>query len=152
MTVSDAERGQVPDIARIERACFSDPWTEAQIASQLTDESHVFLAAAENGETLGYISLMHVLDEGYIGNVAVAPEHRRQGVGRTLVEAMTARARALSLAFLTLEVRESNFPARTLYAACGYRDVGLRRDYYEKPRENAVLMTLELNDDCMCGR
>lgn len=148
MTIIDATENEVPQIAQIEKLCFSDPWTEEQIASQRTGENHVFLAAVEAGETLGYISLMHVLDEGYIGNVAVAPEHRRRGLGRELVEAMTARARQLELAFLTLEVREGNLPARSLYARCGYRDVGLRKNYYEKPRENAVLMTLELKTNC----
>ena len=145
MKIIDAEKRQVPRIAEIETQCFSDPWPAEQIERLLTDGSHIFLAAEENGETLGYISLMYVLDEGYIGNVAVAPEGRRRGLGRALVEAMTARAKALELDFLTLEVRESNLPARALYTQCGYRDVGLRRNYYEKPRENAVLMTLELN-------
>lgn len=148
MTIIDATENEVPQIAQIEKLCFSDPWTAEQIASQRTGENHVFLAAVEAGETLGYISLMYVLDEGYIGNVAVAPEHRRRGLGRALVEAMTARARQLELAFLTLEVREGNLPARSLYARCGYRDVGLRKNYYEKPRENAVLMTLELKTNC----
>lgn len=148
MTIIDATEKQFPQIAQIEKLCFSDPWTEEQIAAQRTGENHVFLAAVESGETLGYISLMHVLDEGYIGNVAVAPEYRRRGVGKALVGAMTARAEALDLTFLTLEVREGNLPARALYAQCGYRDVGLRKNYYEKPRENAVLMTLELKTSC----
>ena len=148
MRISDARIEQVPSIAAMEQRIFSDPWTEAQIASQLTGEGHVFLTAEENGDVLGYISAVYVLDEGYIGNVAVAEDCRCRGVGQALVEAMRTRAEVLRLSFLTLEVRESNGSARRLYARCGYKDVGLRKNYYEKPRENAVLMTLELNKSC----
>lgn len=144
MTILDAGEAQFAQIAHIEKACFSDPWPEDTLRAHRTGENHVFLAAVEGEETLGYISLTYVLDEGYIGNVAVSPTARRRGVGLALVEEMTSRAKALGLAFLTLEVRESNHAARTLYARCGYRDVGLRRGYYEKPREDAILMTLDL--------
>ena len=141
MRITDALPEQVPEIARMERQIFSDPWTEAMLVSQLTGEGHVFLTAEENGEVLGYISAMYVLDEGYVGNVAVREDCRCRGVGQALVETMTARGRELALSFLTLEVRESNFSARRLYARCGYKDVGLRKNYYEKPRENALIMT-----------
>ncbi|MBE6967740.1 MAG: ribosomal-protein-alanine N-acetyltransferase [Ruminococcaceae bacterium] len=144
MTILDAGEAQFAQIAQIENACFSDPWPEEILRAHRTGENHVFLAAVEGEETLGYISLTYVLDEGYIGNVAVSPTARRRGVGLALVEEMTSRAKALGLAFLTLEVRESNHAARALYARCGYRDVGLRRGYYEKPREDAILMTLDL--------
>ena len=148
MEITDLLPAQVPEIAEMETRIFSDPWTEAQITSQLTGEGHIFLAAVESGSVLGYISAMYVLDEGYVGNVAVREDCRCRGVGQALVEAMTARAGEKRLAFLTLEVRESNLSARRLYARCGYKDVGLRKNYYEKPRENAVLMTLELNRRC----
>ena len=92
----------------------------------------------------GFIGMNHVLDEGYIGNVAVYPEFRRLGIGRALVEAMTAEAEKLGLSFLTLEVRESNAAARTLYGKCGYRDVSVLKNYYQKPKENGVIMTLSL--------
>ena len=144
MKIADMQERHISQVALLERLCFSDPWTPEQIRSQRTGEGHVFLVAETEGLVAGYISLMYVLDEGYIGNVAVAPEFRRQGLGRALTEAMAARARALELAFLTLEVRESNLPARQLYAECGFQPVGLRPNYYEKPRENAILMTLEL--------
>ena len=84
-----------------------------------------------------------VLDEGYIGNVAVTPGHRRQGVGDALLAALTALGRERGLAFLTLEVRESNLPARRLYEKHGFRPAGCRRGYYSRPREDAILMTLE---------
>ena len=87
---------------------------------------------------------MLAADEGYISNVAVDPEHRRQGIGGALIAELVRRAQERSLVFLTLEARESNAPARALYAQHGFSDVGVRKNYYEKPREDAILMTLFL--------
>ena len=142
--IRDAREGDLPRLAEIERECFSVPWTVDMLRSQLSPGQHVFLVAEKDGEAAGYIGLAYVLDEGYISNVAVAPSFRRRGIGDALLDGMEARGRALSLAFLTLEVRESNAPARALYAKHGYRDVGRRKNYYEKPREDAILMTKEL--------
>ena len=128
-------------IAALERACFSAPWTRAQLAGQLPDDRHVFLIAAAGETVLGYANFLHVLDEGDIGNVAVAPEHRRQGIADALLDALCARAAALNLAFLTLEVRASNAPAIALYRKHGFQTVGQRRNYYQKPDEDALLMT-----------
>ena len=96
---------------------------------------------ARASHRLGYANFLHVLDEGDIGNVAVAPEFRRQGVADALLEALCARAAALDLAFLTLEVRASNAPAIALYRKHGFQAVGQRRNYYQKPDEDALLMT-----------
>lgn len=139
--ILDALPGHVPAIAAIERDCFSMPWPEEVIAANLTDERHVMLAAVSEAEVLGYIGLMYVLDEGYISNVAVAKNQRRLGLADRLVAAMLERAAQLELAFLTLEVRASNTPARRLYEKHGFTEVGIRRGYYEQPREDAVLMT-----------
>lgn len=138
-----------PDIERIaaiERECFSMPWTPEQLRIQLRP-GHVFLAACEGGEILGYVGMEYVLDEGYVSNVASAPGHRRRGAARELLRGLEARARGLGLAFLTLEVRESNLPARALYAKAGYAVAGRRRNYYQNPREDAIIMTLELSEN-----
>ena len=131
----------LPQLAALERACFSAPWTRAQLAGQLPDDRHVFLIAAAGETVLGYANFLHVLDEGDIGNVAVAPERRRQGIADALLDALCARAAALDLAFLTLEVRASNAPAIALYRKHGFQTVGQRRNYYQKPDEDALLMT-----------
>ena len=78
--ICDAGAEHLPQLEMLERACFSAPWTRAQLQSQLPDDRHVFLIAAAGGTVLGYANFLHVLDEGDIGNVAVAPEYRRQGV------------------------------------------------------------------------
>lgn len=87
---------------------------------------------------------MNVLDEGYLSNIAVSPEHRRQGIAEALLKALLVRASARKLSFVTLEVRAGNIPAQTLYRKLGFTEVGVRRGYYEHPKEDAVLMTLYL--------
>ena len=129
-------------IAQLEKICFSMPWTEEQIRSQLPDGNHEFIAAVgPDGELLGYVGLMYVLDEGYISNVAVAPQYRRQHIGTALIAELIKIAYGLKLSFLTLEVRESNLPAQRLYESFDFRPAGIRKNYYDFPKENAILMT-----------
>ena len=144
ITIADASEALLPQIQRIEQQSFSVPWTETMLRIQLQPDSHVFLTAETAEGVVGSVGMMYVLDEGYISNVAVRPDCRRQGVAEALLTALEARARALLLRFVTLEVRESNAPAVALYEKCGYRVVGRRKNYYEKPAEDAVLMTLTL--------
>lgn len=139
--ITDAAERQLDAIEAIERECFSTPWTREQLATQLSGERHVFLAAELGGQVAGYVGMMHVLDEGYISNVAVGGEFRRRGIGDALIEALLSRCESLGLVFVTLEVRRSNAPARALYEKHGFVAVGERRNYYEQPREDAVLMT-----------
>ena len=137
----------VPQIAALERACFSHPWSEAMLEQELwNDSSVVIVAEGEDGTVLGYAGLQTVLDEGYINNVAVASEYRRQGVADQLIAAFVRFGRA-KLAFLTLEVRASNSPAIALYAKHGFVGAGLRKNYYDDPKEDAVLMTLRFEDE-----
>ena len=91
--------------------------------------------------------MQYVLDEGYINNIAVSPSYRRRGVASALMDRLIDSARGLSLAFLTLEVRCGNHAAISLYEKYGFERVGLRRGYYEKPREDALLMTLFFGRD-----
>lgn len=142
--ILDAAARHLPQVERLEQRCFSVPWTEAQLRAQLPDDRHVFLVAERGGEVQGYVGLMHVLDEGYISNVAVSPDCRRQGIGAALIAELTRRAGRLELSFLTLEARASNAPAIRLYEKMGFRQVGRRKNYYQRPEEDAILMTLFL--------
>lgn len=139
--IADADEAMLPQIEAIEQTCFSVPWTRGQLAAQLDANRHVFLAAVADGRVLGYVGMMFVLDEGYISNVAVIPEARRQGVGRALIAALLQRAEAMELSFVTLEVRPSNTAAIALYEGFGFEPVGRRKNYYDKPSEDALLMT-----------
>ena len=142
--ITDAREELLPQIQKIEQQSFSVPWTEAMLRMQLDPNSHVFLTAEAAGDVIGYVGLMYVLDEGYISNVAVHPVWRRCGVADALLYELERRAKALLLSFLTLEVRAGNAPAIALYEKHGFRAVGRRKDYYEKPKEDAILMTLTL--------
>ena len=146
--IVDTRPEQLDDILLMEQQCFSVPWTHEQLMSQLSDFMHIFLAAEdENGRAVGYAGLMYVLDEGYISNVAVSPDRRREGIADMLLTELYARAKAKKLSFLTLEVRESNIPAQSLYKKHGYTEVGRRKAYYSRPKEDAVLMTCFLSEE-----
>ena len=149
-TVQNASEDLLSQIEQIEQACFSMPWTRSQLAAQLDPDRHIFLAAVQDGKVLGYVGMMYVLDEGYIANVAVAPEARRQGVGRALIAALLSRAETMGLAFVTLEVRPSNTAAIALYSAFGFESVGRRKKYYDKPSEDALLMTKYRKEGSLC--
>ena len=142
MTITNVKPCHLEEIHAIENACFSLPWTFEQLEKQMNAENCIFLAAVnDDGALMGYIGLMFVLDEGYISNVAVSPDFRRHGVADALILALIERTKK-HLAFLTLEVRESNTPAIKLYSKHGFESVGKRKNYYDKPKEAALLMTL----------
>jgi len=134
------------EVAELERICFSVPWSRNMLAEELDNLLSAFLVALDdNDRVVGYAGLQVVLDEGYITNVAVRPECRRQGVAAKLLQVFLDFAKANRLAFLTLEVRASNYDAIALYGSRGFRSVGRRKNYYEHPREDAIIMTLEFD-------
>ena len=134
------------EIAALERVCFSAPWSRAMLAEELDNACSAFLAALdEDGRVVGYAGLQVVLDEGYITNVAVRPEDRQKGVASQLLKVFIDFARGNHLAFLTLEVRPSNTAAIVLYGRHGFRTAGRRKNYYEHPKEDALIMTLEFD-------
>ena len=135
------DRSHIEQIARLEQACFSSPWTENMLADALFDTQASFIVAEdEEGNVLGYAGRHVIVDEGYIDNVAVEPDARRHGVASALLDVFCRFGEA-NLAFLTLEVRASNQAAIALYEKHGFTQAGLRKNYYEKPREDAVIMT-----------
>jgi ribosomal-protein-alanine N-acetyltransferase len=139
--IVDASREMLAQLENLEKTCFSVPWTREQLESQLPDRQHCFLVAYDGNKVLGYVGMMHVLDEGYISNVAVAPDVRRAGIGDNLIAELVRCAEDLNLSFVTLEVRKSNEAAIALYEKHGFRQVGLRKKYYDLPQEDAILMT-----------
>ena len=141
MKIVKAGPEHIGAIAALEAECFSDPWPGDMIGRML---DRFTVALDDAGGVIGYLALSSVLDEGSIDNVAVAPAARRGGVGDALVRDAVRRGRAQELAFITLEVRAGNEPALRLYEKHGFLPVGRRKNYYEKPREDAILMTLVL--------
>ena len=141
------------EVAALERACFADPWSRNMLAEELDNAMSAYLVAldTEDGSVVGYAGLLVVAGEGYITNVAVRPESRRGGVAGALLDVFVSFAEGNQLAFLTLEVRASNYGAIALYGSRGFRGVGRRTNYYEHPKEDAIIMTREFGDDTDAG-
>lgn len=137
-----AEKENTPDIALIERSCFSIPWTEQSIFDSIGSDSAYFNIAYANGKPAGYMSMQVVLGEGDIMRVAVLPDFRRLGIGRKLLDECFC-ANKLNEVFL--DVRENNLPAIKLYESFGFEKIGLRKNYYSNPTENAVMMKKTFN-------
>lgn len=137
---------QLPAVAALEQVCFpADPWSEPVYRAALDNPAvAILLAQGEDGVLLGYAVLSAILDEGNLDNIAVAPEYRRQGIADALLSALTGFGRA-HLTRLMLEVRASNAPAIALYEKYGFAAVGRRKNYYNAPKEDAILMTLEFS-------
>lgn len=132
-------------VKAIERACFPDPWSDQVFADSLASEDTTALTALSgDGAVLGYLFSTAVLDEGGVDNIAVLPEARRQGVASALLDAFHAYGRSRGLRQVFLEVRPSNLGALALYGKKGYQEAGRRKNYYLRPREDAILMKLEL--------
>ena len=141
------DKSHLPQVAAIERVCFSHPWSEALLEQELyNDMISLVVAEGEDGTVLGYGEVRAVLDEGTLEKIAVAPKYRRQGVAEAILSAYLRFGRE-HLAFLTLEVRESNSPAIGLYEKLGFQVVGRRKNYYREEHEDALLMTITFSEE-----
>lgn len=139
------EEKHVLDILKIERECFSEPWTEDGIRAELTDKTARFIVAEKDGAGIGYCGMHEVCGECYIANIAVLPEYRRKGIAAKLLENLISHCEESSAEFLSLEVRVSNAPAISLYEKFGFKKQGERKDFYKNPKENALIMTRNFN-------
>lgn len=127
----------VDDVYEIEKTCFANPWSKADIARQLELDTSYFLVAEIDGKAVGYMGLQIFSGEGYVTNVAVLPQYRKQGIAKALITEQMKN----HMDFITLEVRESNIPAVNLYTKMGFKNVGVRPNFYSNPTENAIIMT-----------
>ena len=143
MRIEPMNASHVSQIAQLEKRCFSDPWSEKSIASELDNPLSLWLVAVEAGEVVGYVGSQTVLGETDMMNLAVAPEARRQGTGRALVLALVEALTEKGSRSLMLEVRVSNIPAQKLYESLGFSQVGRRPKYYVNPREDALILRKE---------
>ncbi len=140
MTVRAMHTEDVETVARLEAEIFTQPWSSQAFLESLNLGNTVFLVTEEDRKITGYAGMYTALDEGEITNVAVALAERGRGAGRMLIEEMKKEAKRRNLARIVLEVRVSNYTAIRLYERCGFASRGIRRDFYEKPRENAWVM------------
>ena len=140
--VQPMRAGDLVPAARLAAACFSNPWRIDAFADALIRKDTVCLSVLSGEALCGYAVLYTALDEGELVNIAVAEEHRKRGVGGMLLDEVLAAGEALGVKHFYLEVRESNLAAQGLYRSRGFQTDGVRRDFYEKPRENAFVMSL----------
>lgn len=130
----------IHEVACIEEECFSMPWSEKAFEESMALPHGIFFVAEYDGKVAGYVGVYHIGDECDITNVAVSATFRRMGLGKRLLEAVDTYAIDNSIHSITLEVRESNAPAIALYEKMNYKNVGIRKKFYEKPMENAIIM------------
>ena len=133
----------VAQVAQLEKICFHDPWSERSIASELDNRLSLWLVAVDGERVAGYVGSQSVLGETDMMNIAVHPDYRRQGIGQNLVERLIRELKAQGNHSLMLEVRVSNENARKLYEKLGFVQVGLRKNYYRNPREDACILRKE---------
>jgi ribosomal-protein-alanine N-acetyltransferase len=135
----------VPEVVAIERSVFDSPWTEGMFRQEVNDHYLSRSWVATNGaRVIGYLVSWFLRDEVHLLNIALHPGHRGRGYGRQLLEHLVDEAVHGGRYVITLEVRESNLPARRLYESFGFVDVGRRRGYYQDNREDAIVMMLDL--------
>ncbi|MFC1559793.1 ribosomal protein S18-alanine N-acetyltransferase [Candidatus Margulisiibacteriota bacterium] len=135
---------EIPAIVEIEQHTFLNPWTISQFEEYLGKDNKSILVAKVDGHLSGYIIFEHVMDEGHISNLAVREKFRGQGIGRELVEFVLEEARKIDLKWIQLEVRESNKKARSLYSKYDFKEVRKRKEYYNKPVEDAIVLRLDI--------
>ena len=144
MVIREMNSGDVFAVAELEKQCFSDPWSENSIASEVNNPLSYWLVAEIDGTVVGYVGSQTVLDASDMMNLAVSPDYRRQGVGQALVNALVEYLQQNKVIALLLEVRVSNTPAIDLYESLGFMQIGRRPKYYHNPREDALIFRKEL--------
>ena len=148
VVVDEMDLADIPAVHEIERQSFRSPWPSYAFRQELTGNRMAhYVVARVGGQVAGYAGLWQIVDEGHITTFGVHPRWRRQGIGRRLLLHLTELSRAIGARRMTLEVRASNEPARTLYAQFGFREAGVRRHYYSDDGEDALVMTTPALDD-----
>lgn len=141
--ITEMTAAHVAQVAELEKLCFSTPWSAQSIASELENLLALWLVALDGETVAGYVGSQSVCGETDMMNIAVHPDYRRQGIGEALVSALVNGLKDKGSRSLTLEVRDSNAPAGRLYEKLGFSQVGLRKNYYRNPREDALILRKE---------
>lgn len=145
ITIEWMSKEDIPGVLEVEKSSFSTPWSENSFYEELNNPLAHYLVAKDNEKVVGYMGYWHIVDEGHITNVAVHSDYRRQGIGHLLVESVLLYIKESNIQRMTLEVRESNKGAIHLYESFGFRALGRRKDYYDSPKEDAVIYWLEVD-------
>ncbi|MBD3349276.1 MAG: ribosomal-protein-alanine N-acetyltransferase [Candidatus Eisenbacteria bacterium] len=147
LTIRPLSLADVDEVAELEGSIFSFPWSRSSFERECREESSSSWVARRGGSLVGYIVSWIACDEVHIGNVAVAADRRREGVGRRLVARVLDDARERGAALATLEARETNAPALGLYRGFGFKPVAMRKRYYADTGEDAIVMIADLTNE-----
>ncbi len=132
----------IKNAVKLEKECFSSPWSEKSFNDAISGGISYFIAAkSPDGEFLGYAGMYSAADEGYIYNIAVCKKYRLMGIGSKLLESLLEHSKKLGLRFLSLEVRISNLNALKFYEKLGFKKLGIRKNFYDRPKEDAFIMS-----------
>ena len=137
---------EVAEVATLEQHIFSDAWSKDSISETNCQPNTRVVVAEEDGAIVGYCILYYVMDEGEIARIGVNKELRGRGIGRGLLDDVCDFCRENEIARLLLDVRESNADARRFYEKYGFTIDGIRKDFYDAPKEHAVLMSMTINN------
>ena len=144
--IREMQESDIKEIADLEKECFSEPWSEASLRDELTNETARFYVLREGKKLLGYIGSNNICNEVYITNVAVNKDCRGKGYGQILVNHLIKQSEVEKAFFITLEVRKSNENAIKLYEKCGFKLIGERKKFYSKPTEDALIYTYYIEE------
>lgn len=142
IVIEKMQTKDLPEVAKIEARVFSVPWSEQGFADALKQDT-IFVTAKQDGQVVGYCGMYCSFEEGEITNVAVLPEAQNHGIGKKIISALLRASQKKNISRIVLEVRVSNTPAIRLYEGFGFQKAGIRKGFYEKPREDAAIMILE---------
>lgn len=145
--IVEMNESHLDDLALLEKQCFSVPWSKSALEAELEKENSRFFVAITKNEVSGYIGANNILGEVYVNNIAVFYNYRELGIGSKLLSHLIDVAKEENCDFVTLEVRESNISARKLYEKLKFKKVGIRKNFYEQPKEDGIIYTLILGED-----
>lgn len=145
LKISKMQPEDLERVIEIENSSFSRPWSKKSFMDALESDYSYMITAKLSGNILGYAGMYSVQGGGYVYNIAVDKYHRKRGIGTLLLRELIRYSKEVKLAFLSLEVRESNTSAIDLYSKLGFINQGVRKSFYDKPTENAVIMTIFLS-------
>lgn len=138
--ITPMNKDDLNEVCEIEKQCFSIPWSKRSFEEALDNRNACYLTAKLYGKVVGYCGAYKILDEADINQVAVADSYRRKGIGRAVLGALLQHLEEEGITAITLEVRSSNTPAVRLYESMGFSTEGIRKNFYEKPTEDALIM------------
>ena len=144
LIIRQAEERDIMAIEGLEQVCFSDPWSYESLEHDILNNKLSFYIVAEvEGVVCGYVGIWNIVDEGHITNVAVSPDYRRKHIASNMLDVLIASCQEAGVERFTLEVRAGNEPAKALYAGKGFKEIGVRKGYYQDNGEDAIIMWRE---------